>query len=98
VLFIASFVASLRLCFVLSLGFLAMLFVAGSLFLVLSGFLLVRFCGTLVCFVVLLVEAFGVHECDRNDEKYILDEQTLYYKDFLFSQYILAIFLITIYL
>jgi len=24
----------------------------------------------------LLVEAFGVHECDRNDEKYILDEQT----------------------
>ena len=76
-LFIASFVASLRLCFVLSLGFLAMLFVAGSLFLVLSGFLPVRFCGMLVCFVVLLVEAFGVHECDRNDEKYILDEQTL---------------------
>jgi len=54
-----------------------MLFVAGSLFHVLSGFLLVRFCGMLVCFVVLLVEAFGVHECDRNDEKYILDEQTL---------------------
>ena len=53
-----------------------MLFVAGSLFLVLSGFLPVRFCGMLVCFVVLLVEAFGVHECDCNDGKYILDEQT----------------------
>ena len=78
VLFIASFVVSLRLCFVLSLGFLAMLFVAGSLFLVLSGFLLVRFCGMLVCFVVLLVEAFGVHECDCNDGKYILDEQTYF--------------------